>query len=850
FSIPFVFEGHRHGLTRVCSVPLPPNCQGNFMSSRFLVVGIWMDDFLALSWEITVHCYELEDSYCSVHLPTNESEFSRKRYSISVQSCCSSFPVPHNDVKIISCDVISPSDLIFSSQQKLDSVDVLGSSCYAYHLITGCTSGSIKLWRSVPPQSVSLSTDWCLLGIVTTGHGPPLALSPSPCFQRIAVASASSLPNYSMQVSIWECMPVQTLGGFIQEEKLYFDGDIVALKWSKLGNGQLLLGICLQNEFRVYISKRCDLGILKRENHSDGMGWICIAVANALPSISDFLWGPKGSVMVLHCGYLSLFSQFVVSADSAISDRDICLPGFVDFTKSSGSSVEQYQLKPSFNLSSDSNLKSVKNAVSSVGTYDPSSPVCFWSLSQITEKIAGCLPLFHPGVLLLNLYSGKWKCALIALRHLTENLDYYVVNRRRTSSKMPFPVSLSSYLEGKPSNSSDQVCQTSSSHFQSGVSFFTPVFNVEDHCSAPTLSSSRSDFDEFVAAFKHLCDHKHINEVEKMEAVAIINVLQDVSDPDSPSAYGCLDEFGRRFWVATKLRNLYYAQISNQSIQAKEMFVSSALINWAFHSDCHDVLFNSVLSKESSWEEMRRMGVGFWYTNVAELRVKIEGLARRRYLKSKDPKACALLYVALSRVQVLAGLFKISKNDKDKVLADFLSRNFQEDKNKAAALKNAYVLMGKHELELAIAFFLLGGDTSSAVTVCAKSLGDEQLALVISRLAEGCGGPLERNLISKFLLPSALSKGDLWMACFLEWVLGNYYQSFLILLGVQSISEVYLSMTSSSYETFLDPIISQFCLMLAVKPCMKSAIGEFSASVLCQLATLMNASSLAKCGLP
>lgn len=86
--------------------------------------------------------------------------------------------------------------------------------------------------------------------------------------------------------------------------------------------------------------------------------------------------------------------------------------------------------------------------------------------------------------------------------------------------------------------------------------------------------------------------------------------------------------------------------------------------------------------------------------------------------------------------------------------------------------------MGKHQLELAIAFFLLGGDASSAVTVCAKNLGDEQLALVICRLIEGCGGPLEHNLILKFLLPSALSKGDFWMASFLE--VGSYDTLFSI----------------------------------------------------------------------
>lgn len=55
----------------------------------------------------------------------------------------------------------------------------------------------------------------------------------------------------------------------------------------------------------------------------------------------------------------------------------------------------------------------------------------------------------------------------------------------------------------------------------------------------------------------------------------------------------------------------------------------------------------------------------------------MEKLARSQYLKKRDPKDCALLYIALNRIQVLSGLFKISKEEKDKPLVGFLSRNFQ-----------------------------------------------------------------------------------------------------------------------------------------------------------------------------
>jgi len=74
---------------------------------------------------------------------------------------------------------------------------------------------------------------------------------------------------------------------------------------------------------------------------------------------------------------------------------------------------------------------------------------------------------------------------------------------------------------------------------------------------------------------------------------------------------------------------------------------------------------------------MQKLGIGLWYTNVSQLRTWMEKLARLQYLKSKDPKDCALLYIALNRIKVLVGLFKISRDEKGKRLYEFLSRNFQ-----------------------------------------------------------------------------------------------------------------------------------------------------------------------------
>lgn len=54
-----------------------------------------------------------------------------------------------------------------------------------------------------------------------------------------------------------------------------------------------------------------------------------------------------------------------------------------------------------------------------------------------------------------------------------------------------------------------------------------------------------------------------------------------------------------------------------------ELTIDSALFAWAFHSDCQESLFESVLNNDSSWHEMRNMGVGFWYSNKSQLRVKV-----------------------------------------------------------------------------------------------------------------------------------------------------------------------------------------------------------------------------------
>jgi hypothetical protein len=51
------------------------------------------------------------------------------------------------------------------------------------------------------------------------------------------------------------------------------------------------------------------------------------------------------------------------------------------------------------------------------------------------------------------------------------------------------------------------------------------------------------------------------------------------------------------------------------------------------------------------------------------------------------------------------GLFRSAQHKKQ---ADFLGRSFNNNKDRAAAAKNAFVLLAQHRPQLAAAFFILG----------------------------------------------------------------------------------------------------------------------------------------------
>ncbi|XP_074325789.1 uncharacterized protein LOC141663850 isoform X2 [Apium graveolens] len=887
-TIPFTSCSCTEGPASVCAVPLPSTCDEIFDSGTTMLLAVWKHTFTALSWKLSIHQCEFSGIHeCTLdtrnisesNAQTFKENISGKRYCIIVDPWSSIFPELHNHSQVTTYDAVSPITVPLFGEQKECSANELLGSYAAYHLATGYSDGRVRLWRSKP---LYIDSQWELVSVLDTHQSPIVALSVSDCGRKIATISPSSLSNSSTTIHIWEAVYLSFAGSFILEDSVVLDRKVVALSWLTLDNGQFLLAVCLQNQFMVYGQRLCGgHNLLQSVRPSNRKIWFCVALSHTHPEIQYFFWGPNASAVVVHSEYFSLFSPWLLlvnnklhanclSKESKHNSQD-CIAaekylltsvftdsGTCDLKESSAEEKRNhYQLRSSYMINIPNDTLSSIYAES----YDLDLKIGFVNILNVAEKFGGSLPLYHPESLLMNICSGNWKRAQVVVQNL---VDYYtsrsvssqICSLAKSGHDTPF-VQLSDYLNGSLSSSSsnkafqwrgDAMSITPSFQLQHDLSHSATSWEFNDSNASLISPSTRSDLVGFPEPIERLYDLGVLSIIEKVQMHAIIDLLQEVSN--SSSAYGSLDKSGRRFWVAIRFQHLYFVRKFSRMPTEGELVVNTSVIGWAFHSDCQENLFDSLLPNESSWHEMRDIGVGYWYTNSTQLRLKMEKLARHQYLKAKDPKACALLYIALNRLQVLAGLFRLSKDEKDKPLVGFLSRNFKEDNNKAAALKNAYVLMGKHQLELAVAFFILGGDAASAINVCAKNLGDEQLALVISRLVEGYGGPLQCQLMSKFLLPSALEKGDIWLASFLEWALGNYSQAIVRILGSPTSTVGDKPALVSYQDFFFDPSIGEYCLMLATSNSMKNALGERNAANLGRWAILMTATALSRCGLP
>ncbi|XP_021549736.1 dmX-like protein 2 isoform X8 [Neomonachus schauinslandi] len=198
-----------------------------------------------------------------------------------------------------------------------------------------------------------------------------------------------------------------------------------------------------------------------------------------------------------------------------------------------------------------------------------------------------------------------------------------------------------------------------------------------------------------------------------------------------------LDECGLRYLLAMRLHTCLLTSLPPlYRVQLLHQGVSTCHFAWAFHSEAEEELINmipAIQRGDPQWSELRAMGIGWWVRNINTLRRCIEKVAKASFQRNNDALDSALFYLSMKKKAVVWGLFRSQHDEK---MTTFFSHNFNEDRWRKAALKNAFSLLGKQRFEQSAAFFLLAGSLKDAIEVCLEKMEDIQLAMVIARLYE------------------------------------------------------------------------------------------------------------------
>lgn len=156
---------------------------------------------------------------------------------------------------------------------------------------------------------------------------------------------------------------------------------------------------------------------------------------------------------------------------------------------------------------------------------------------------------------------GNWKRAQVALQCLvdyvpSENVNAQKCNHSKSAHIIPV-VDLSKYIEGCFSSSStnktfqwggNAALITSSSKGQQGRTHFSTSWGFDGSSSSFTSPSTSSEIRGSGEPLEKLYDLGVISNSEKLQLLAITDLLNEVSNPNAASAYESLDEPGRRYF--------------------------------------------------------------------------------------------------------------------------------------------------------------------------------------------------------------------------------------------------------------------------------------------------------------
>ncbi|XP_075875590.1 dmX-like protein 1 isoform X2 [Nelusetta ayraudi] len=319
-----------------------------------------------------------------------------------------------------------------------------------------------------------------------------------------------------------------------------------------------------------------------------------------------------------------------------------------------------------------------------------------------------------------------------------------------------------------------------------------------------------------------------LTSMEQMSLMALADTIATTStdvDSQGKSKGGeTIDECGLKFLLAVRLHTFLSTSLPPaHRAQLLGQGLSTCHYAWAFHSEAEEELLNmlpALQKEETTWPELRSMGVGWWLRSINKLRRCIEKVARASLLRNNDPLDAAIFYLAMKKKAVVWGLYRSQKNGK---MTDFFRNNFSEDRWRKAAMKNAFSLLGKQRFQHSAAFFLLAGSLKDAVEVCLEKMQDLQLALVISRLYESEfeSASTYKKILQRHVLgqdKQIQTHPDPFLRSIAHWVLEDYSGALDTLLEQPVKNTRSVSTEASSAVSTCNPEVFNFYTYLRTHP--------------------------------
>ncbi|RCK54817.1 Regulator of V-ATPase in vacuolar membrane protein 1 [Candida viswanathii] len=365
-----------------------------------------------------------------------------------------------------------------------------------------------------------------------------------------------------------------------------------------------------------------------------------------------------------------------------------------------------------------------------------------FDVSYLVRVLNGPLPIYHPQFLIQALFMSK----ITAVQKILVQLFQAI--RRGDTITWDLNLDIESELFEEKKNQLQPKIQK----LQRRMSMTLDVFS------------------EFNAELTDLLTEKlmkiSLPLLTRHQQSTLISIIAIVKELKKHSLLN-LDDNGIRFTIGFKLFQL----------STKQKHLSMRDINWALHSDNKELLLQSVndyYHNRLKWENIKQTGLVYW-TKTATLTTIMEQMARNEFSDCRDPSGMiSLFYLALKKKQILIGLWRTVHHAEQQKMLKFLNNDFTQHRWKSAALKNAFVLLGKHRYIDAAYFFLLGDAPLDCCNILANKLNDTTLAIAIAKIYGKKNISDEHNqllykVIEKYVLPEAIKNGDRWTTSWIFW---------------------------------------------------------------------------------